>query len=108
MLDLKSDPQLIAAYEKWHQPKQVFPEVTKSIRESGILSLEIYRLENRLVMLMETTEEFSFAQKESNDAQQPAVQEWENLMWTFQEPLPWAPPGTKWMLANKIYDLKEQ
>lgn len=102
-LDLKDDSSLIAAYEDWHQ--KVWPEIKKSIRDAGILSMEIYRTGNRLFMIMETTEDFSFEKKAAADAANPKVQEWEKLMWEFQQPLPWAKSGEKWILMNKIFDL---
>ena len=36
------------------------------------------------------------------------VQRWEELMWRFQQPLPWSRPGQKWVPADKIYDLADQ
>ncbi|HEV8285032.1 MAG TPA: L-rhamnose mutarotase [Chitinophagaceae bacterium] len=35
----------------------------------------------------------------------PKVEEWEQLMWSFQQPLPWAKEGEKWMLMDKIFKL---
>ena len=43
-LDLKDDPQLIAENEAHH--RRVWPEVLGSLEPSGIVSMEIYRLEN--------------------------------------------------------------
>ena len=40
-LDLKDDPELIAEYEAYHQA--VWTEVLQSIKESGIVDMEIYR-----------------------------------------------------------------
>jgi L-rhamnose mutarotase len=104
-LDLKNDPGLIAEYEEYH--REVWPEVQKSIFDSGILQLSIYRVHNRLCMLLETTDDFSFEDKAGSDAENPVVQEWEALMWKFQEPMPWAGPGEKWQLMEKICDLRK-
>jgi len=41
------------------------------------------------------------------DAANPKVQEWEALMWKYQQPLPGTAPGEKWMLMDKIYHLKK-
>lgn len=61
LLDLKDDPQLISEYEKYHQ--NVPDEIVKSIKDSGILSLDIYRWENRLFMLLETKTIFRLKEK---------------------------------------------
>lgn len=102
-LDLKNDPQLIAEYESYH--RDVWPEILESITASGITSMEIYRIENRLFMIMETTDAFSFDQKAAMDAASPKVQEWEMLMWKYQQALPSAKPGEKWIPAEKIFQL---
>lgn len=104
-LDLKDDPALIAEYEQWHQSENCWPEIKKSILDSGITNMEIFRTGNRLFMIMETKESFSFEQKAVSDAGNQKVQQWEELMWKFQQPLAWAKPGEKWILMNKIFQL---
>ena len=103
-LDLQDDPELIAEYERYHQPGQVWPEVTADYRTQGILSQRIYRLGTRLVMILETTDDFSFAAKAASDQADPRKQEWERLMWKYQKPLPQAKPGEKWLLMKKIFE----
>jgi L-rhamnose mutarotase len=104
-LDLKDDPQLIAEYERLHLRENERPEITKSIAGAGILNMEIFRTGNRLFMIMETTDDFDAAKKQEMDAGNPAVVEWEDHVSQFQQPLPWAQPGQKWILMNKIYEL---
>jgi len=102
-LDLKDDTALIAEYEQYH--KNVWPEIIKSIKESGIEVLDIYRTGNRMLMIIEATDDFSFEKKDEMDNSNPKVQEWERLMWKFQQALPWAEPGQKWILMEKIFEL---
>jgi len=102
-LDLKDDPQLIEEYEKYHQ--HIWEEIKKSIYDAGITNMEIYRTGNRLSMIMETNENFSFEKKAAMDNANQRVQEWEQLMWKFQQPLPWAKEGEKWVLMEKIFQL---
>jgi L-rhamnose mutarotase len=102
-LDLKNDPALIAEYERYHQ--QVWPGILQSIGDAGIEQLEIYRIEQRLFMVMEVNESFSFERKKSMDDANPLVQEWEALMWKFQQALPSAAPGEKWLPMKKIFEL---
>lgn len=102
-LDLKDDPSLIAEYEKYH--KNVWLEIIKSIKDSGIEVLDIYRTGNRMFMIIEASDDFNFEKKAAMDAANPKVQEWEQLMWKFQQALPWAKPGEKWILMEKIFEL---
>jgi L-rhamnose mutarotase len=102
-LDLKKDPELIKAYDAWH--KQVWPEIIASIQEAGVDKVEIYRYENRLMMLMEVNESYSPERKATMDASNERVQEWEDLMWTYQQALPGSKPGEKWVMMNKIFEL---
>ena len=104
-LDLKEDTKLIAEYEDYH--KKVWPEIIKSIKVSGIEVLDIYRTGNRMFMIIDANEDFSFEKKSAMDATNPKVQEWENLMWKFQQALPWAKTGEKWILMDKIFSLGE-
>lgn len=102
-LDLKDDRELIEAYDQWHTC--VWPEIITSIRVAGIEQMDIFRVGNRLMMIMEVVESFDFAAKAAADAANEKVQEWENLMWKFQQPLPFAKHGEKWMLMEKIFSL---
>lgn len=103
-LDLKDDLESIKQYEWYHSPEGVWPEVLDSIKESGIELMQIYRTGNRLFMILEVAENFSFGEKEKLDAANPRIQEWEVLMWEFQKPLPWAREGQKWVLMDKIFE----
>ncbi|SRR3954469_15182454 len=104
-LDLKDDPQLIAEYEHWHKAENSWPEIRKSILDAEILDMQIYRTGNRLFMIMETSDDYQADKKEAMDALNPKVQEWEQLMWLFQQPLPWAEDGEKWILMKQIFKL---
>lgn len=103
-LDLINDPELIREYERFH--KKIWPEIYESIKTAGIEEMQIYRFSNRLMMIMEVNETFSFEQKAKMDATNERVQEWEKLMWKYQQALPGAKPGEKWMLMTQIFDLE--
>ncbi len=103
-LDLKEDGDLITEYERLH--KKIPTAIQKSITDSGIINMEIYRVANRLCMIMETDDKFSFEKKSGMDKTNADVQAWENLMWKYQQQLPFANPGEKWILMNKIFDLR--
>jgi L-rhamnose mutarotase len=104
-LDLKNDPELIVQYEEHH--KKVWPEIISSIKDAGIENMQIYRYETRLFMIMEVNDFFNFEKKQQADANNAKVQEWEELMWKYQQPLEGAAKGEKWILMDKIFELRE-
>ena len=103
-LDLKDDRALIAEYKRYHE--SIWPEITQSIRDSGIEDMEIYLLGTRMFMIMEVNESFSFEKKAKADERDPKVQAWEQLMWRFQQALPEAKPGEKWLHMERIFELE--
>ncbi len=102
-LDLKDDPALIAEYKAYHE--NVWPEILERIKSSGIENMEIYNVGNRLFMIMETSDTFSFKEKAAADLSNDKVQEWETLMWKYQHALPTAKEGEKWLLMDCIFKL---
>ena len=100
-LDLKDDAKMIAEYEEYH--KNISVEILKSIKDSGIESMQIFRLDTRMFMIMDTIDDFSFEKKALMDASNEKVQVWENLMWKYQQALPTSKKGEKWVLMKQIY-----
>ena len=102
-LDLRDDEELIKEYDDCHT--RVAPEIKKSITDAGIIQMDMYRTGNRMFMIVEADDNFSLEDKAKRDAENPVVQKWERLMWQFQQPLPFAKPGEKWVLMKKIFQL---
>lgn len=106
-LDLQDDLALIAEYERWHSPGAIWPEIVESISAAGVRDMEIYRVDNRLVLTMEVDEDYSPEAKAAADASNPRVQAWEVLMSTFQKPLPGSAAGQKWRPMARIFSLAQ-
>ena len=102
-LDLIDDEKLIEAYKQYH--KSVWPEIKESIKQAGVDELEIYLFGNRLFMIMDVNDSFSFEAKAKADLENEKVQEWETLMWNYQKAMPGAKPGEKWMLMENLFKL---
>ena len=102
-LDLKDDVDKINEYKDYHQ--DIWPEISKSLKDSGILNAEIYNTGNRLFMIIEVDKTFSFEKKLKMDLENPKVQEWEELMWNYQQALPQSEKGSKKKQIDKIFDL---
>ena len=71
-------------------------------------NLEIYLHGTRMFMIMEVNESFSFERKAEADRSDARVQQWEELMWKFQQALPGARPGEKWVLMDRIFKLESE
>ena len=102
-LDLKENETLMEAYTEHH--KKVWPEILQQIKSTGVECMEIYRVSNRLFMIMETKGDFSLDSKAAMDKSNPKVQEWEELMSNYQQALPNAKPGEKWAQMEQIFKL---
>jgi len=105
-LDLHDDPNLIAEYKRYHQRENIWPEVVGNIKGQGILSEQIYLLGTRLVMILQTTDNFSLEAKAAADATNSKMREWEELMWKYQKPLPQVRAGEKWIPMEKIFEVR--
>jgi len=102
-LDLINNTELINQYVAYH--KNVWPEILDSLKHSGIIDAEIYHIEDRLFLMIDTNESFTLENKGKMDAQNPIVEKWEELMWTYQKALPNTKPGEKWVLMERIFKL---
>ena len=103
-LDLRADPALIAEYIEYH--REGWPEIHESIRDAGVLDMQLYELGGRLFMIMDTEDGFSFERKAAMDKANPRVQEWEALMARFQDVGAEADPSGKWKVMGKIFQLR--
>ncbi len=105
MIDLVDDATMIKEYIAWHASGAVPDSVISSIRDSGITGMNIYRVANRLAMVIEVTDDFSFESKAASDREDSDVVAWEALMARFQRPLSCAAPGEKWVNGELIFNL---
>lgn len=103
-LDLRAGDEVVSAYVAHHDA--IWPEVVRSLRAVGVEALSIYRLERRLVMVLDTVDGFDldadFARHVASD---PRCAEWEALMKTFQQAPPGAPPGRLWTPMERAFEL---
>lgn len=103
-LDLKNDPQLIEKYKWHHAPENLWPQINENIKAAGVMDMEIYLFGNRMFMIMEVDDTFSF-ERMNEINQHPKSVEWEDLMWGFQQAVPGAQPGEKWVLMDLVFKL---
>jgi L-rhamnose mutarotase len=104
-LTLKDDDELIREYEEYHKPGNVWPEVIDSIRDAGILDMQIYRSGLQLIMVMTVSDTFSFENRSIQDSLNPKVVEWEQLMNKFQKIAEVI--DSKWQVVPNIFELSK-
>ncbi len=102
-LDLLPDPKLIAEYVEHHRVGR--REIRQSICDAGILNMQIYHLNERLFMIMDTSDDFTFERKAVMDKANPDVQAWERLMSRYQNVDAESDPSARWQPMKKIFDL---
>ena len=102
-LDLVDDAALIAAYERWHAPGAVWPDIVAELRASGVMEMEIWRTGDRLFLLMTVAPDYPRLRDGA-----PREPEWQALMWQYQKALPHAAPDEKWVAMRRIFALAEQ
>jgi L-rhamnose mutarotase len=106
-LTLKDDPRLIEEYKKVHAPGAAWPEITRGMREVGILDMEIYISGTTLFMIMDTVPDFDHDKAMAELAGKPRQSDWEAHVSRFQKTAPDAPAGKKWQLIERIYKMGE-
>ena len=71
----------------------------------GILEMEIYILDNRLFMIVETPFDFDWDEAFARLATLPRQEEWETYMSIFQVARPGATSAEKWRMMERIFHL---
>ena len=106
-MDLRDNPELIAAYRRRHSRAEAWPEISDGIREVGILDMDIYILGTRLVMIVETALDFDWTSAMRRLATLPRQQEWEESMAEYQECRQDATSDEKWQMMERMFHLYE-
>ncbi len=106
-LSLKEDDQLIEDYKKVHAPGAAWPEITRGMRDVGIIDMEIYISGTRLFMIMDTVADFDHDQAMTELATKPRQSEWEAYVSRFQQTSSEATADEKWQLMERIFKLDQ-
>ena len=104
-LDLKDNPELIAEYRRRHSEGEAWSEIIEGIRQVGILEMEIYILDNKLFMIVETPLDFNWDEAMARLATLPRQQEWETFMSRFQDCSAGASADEKWQMMDRMFYL---
>ncbi|MBR2630697.1 MAG: L-rhamnose mutarotase [Bacteroidaceae bacterium] len=104
-LELRDDPEMIKEYLKWHSEEHHWKEIRDGIKEVGILEMEIYILGTRLVMIVDTPEEFNWKEAMDRLATLPRQAEWEAFVAQLQGCREDARSDEKWNMMERMFHL---
>jgi L-rhamnose mutarotase len=107
-MDLRNDPALIEAYKTAHAKRAAWPEITRGMKEAGIIDMEIYFLGTRLFMIMGTVADFDHDKAMAELALKPRQSEWEAHMAQFQDSNAEASTSQKWQLMERVYKMDSE
>lgn len=105
VLSLRDDKELIAKYKEVHKPENAWPEISRGIREVGILDMEIYIHGTSLFMIMDTVPDFDHDKAMKKLATLPRQAEWEEYVSEFQQAGDKEATPEKWLLVERIFEL---
>ncbi len=108
MLELKNEPELIARYRRAHSKEESWKEIRDGIRQVGILEMEIYIKDNRLMMIVETPLDFNWDEAMSRLATLPLQAEWEAFVAQFQQCEANATSDEKWQMMERMFYLYDR
>lgn len=106
-MNLKQDSKLIEEYKNRHKKENIWKEIVEGIKSVGILEMEIYLIDNKLFMIVETPEDFNWDIAMAKLATLPRQQEWEDYMAIFQDTAQGISSAEKWQLMERIFNLYE-
>ena len=106
-LELRDDPDMIEEYRKWHSEEYHWKEIRDGIKAVGILEMEIYILGTRLVMIVDTSEDFDWQTAMDKLATLPRQAEWEAFVARLQGCRADARSDEKWQMMERMFYLYE-
>ncbi len=106
-LQLENDAALIEEYKKLHAMGNAWPEITKGMKEVGIIDMEIYLDGTTLFMIMDTVENFDHDKAMTKLASMPRQSEWEAVVSKFQKTSVSSSAKEKWKQVERIYKLDQ-
>lgn len=107
IMEITDNPALIEKYRDCHSRAKHWPEINAGIREVGILEMELYIHDNKVVMIVETEPDFDWKPAMARLATLPRQAEWEAYVATMQGCDPEATSDQKWTLMERMFYLYE-
>ncbi|MDR1763183.1 MAG: L-rhamnose mutarotase [Dysgonamonadaceae bacterium] len=104
---LKINPETVEQYKYWHSSENIWPEIPEGIKKAGILNMEIYLIEDKAFMIIETPLDFDWDAAFGKLAGFKRQAEWEDFVAQFQEAASGRRSEEKWQLMERIFSLND-
>ena len=104
-MDISNNPELIEKYRYWHSEEHHWKEIRDGIKEVGILEMEIYILQNHIVMIVDTPADFNWSEAMLRLSTLPRQAEWEAFVAAFQGKDESARSDEKWQQMERMFRL---
>ena len=105
VLQITNDPDLKKEYIEWHEPGKVWPEIIQGLKAVGVIDMEIFLDEDKLIMIMDMDADADHDSAMEKLGTLPRQAEWEALMDRYHVSRPGANAKEKWMLIEKVFEL---
>ena len=106
VLKLRDNKELIEKYKEVHKPGNIWPEISRGIREVGILDMELYIHGNMAIMIMDTVPGFDHDKAMKKLAKLTRQKEWEEYVSAFQQAGDKSGTPEKWEIVERIFELE--
>jgi L-rhamnose mutarotase len=106
VLKLQENKELIEKYKEIHKPENIWPVISKGIKEVGIIDMEIYIKDNMAFMIMDTVPDFDHDKAMKKLGSLPKQKEWEEYVSQFQNAGSKADTPEKWEIVERIFALE--
>jgi L-rhamnose mutarotase len=104
---LKLNPETLEQYRYWHNSHNIWKEIPEGIRRAGILNMEIFLVQDKAFMIVETPIDFDWDEAFGRLATFERQAEWEDFVSKFQETGAGKRSEEKWQLMERIFSLEE-
>lgn len=102
--DLVNEPALIKVYDSMHSKNGIWPELKKANLASGIHEIKIYRVDNRLFMMVTVPADADPSRMDSLYlGADKKIEVWNKMMSNFQRALPGVDTTKKWSSMELIH-----
>jgi L-rhamnose mutarotase len=105
VLKLQENKELIEKYKEIHKPENIWPVISRGIKEVGIIDMEIYIKDNMAFMIMDTVPDFDHEKAMKKLESLPKQKEWEEYVSQFQNAGSKADTPEKWEVVERIFVL---